>query len=84
MVFAFNCVTVILLYIEMARYFLRDDVPLIKGVFDRFFKSFCDEREKDPNAFIITHILLLMGYLHLSILQICLLDALSLEPLSSL
>ncbi len=61
MVFAFNCVGVLLIYMELARYFLKDHVPFIKNIFDDYFKSFCDEREKSPNAFIITHILLLIG-----------------------
>ena len=59
--FAFNSITVLLLHLELARYFLRDDVPMIKQAFDGYFKAFCDEREKSPNAFIITHVLLLMG-----------------------
>jgi hypothetical protein len=62
MVFAFNCVSVFLIYLELSRYFLKDHVPLIKGFFDDYFKSFCDERERAPDAFIVTHILLLMGY----------------------
>jgi hypothetical protein len=61
-VFAFNSITVLLLYLELARYFLKEKVPIVKQVFDNYFKAFCDEREKSPNAFIITHILLLMGY----------------------
>jgi hypothetical protein len=61
MTFAFNCVTVALLYLEFARYFLKDHVPSIKSLFDGYFKSFCDERERKADAFIITHILLLMG-----------------------
>ena len=61
MVFAFNCVTVLLIYMEFARYFLKDKVPIVSQIFDSYFKSFCDEREKDPDAFIVTHILLLMG-----------------------
>ena len=62
MVFAFNCVSVLLIYMELARYFLKDHISLIKNIFDDYFKSFCDEREKSSNAFIITHILLLTGY----------------------
>lgn len=62
MVFAFNCVSVLMIYIELSRYFLKDHIELIKTVFDSYFKTFCDEREKSPDAFIITHILLLLGY----------------------
>jgi len=29
MVFAFNCVTVMLIYMELARYFLKDKVPIV-------------------------------------------------------
>ena len=61
-VFAFNSITVLLLYLELGRYFLKDHVPPVKHIFDSYFKGFCDKREKSPNAFIITHILLLMGY----------------------
>ena len=61
MTFAFNSITVLLMYMELARYFLKDHVPFVKSIFDTYFKSFCDEREKSPNSFIITHILLLMG-----------------------
>jgi hypothetical protein len=61
MVFAFNCVTVLLIYMELARYFLKDKVSIVSQIFDSYFKSFCDEREKAPDAFIVTHILLLMG-----------------------
>ena len=60
-VFAFNCVTVLLIYMELARYFLKDKVGYVSRIFDNYFKSYCDEREKAPDAFIITHILLLMG-----------------------
>jgi aspartate ammonia-lyase len=50
------------MYLEFGRYFLKDNVPMVVGaLFDHFFKSFCDEREKNERAFIITHILLLMG-----------------------
>ena len=61
MVFAFNCVTVLLLILELARYFMSDDATFVKTGINQFFKNYCDEREKAPNAFIITHILLLMG-----------------------
>jgi len=61
MVFAFNSLTVVLLYLEFGRYFLRDKIPAVNQLFDGFFKSFCDEREKNERAFIITHVLLLMG-----------------------
>ena len=61
MVFAFNSLTIILIYVELGRYALRDKVPLVNKLFDGFFKGFCDEREKNERAFIITHILLLMG-----------------------
>lgn len=61
MVFAFNCFSVGMLYVELARYFLKDHVPQIRVVFDQYFKSFCDKREQSKDAFIITHILLLMG-----------------------
>lgn len=61
MVFAFNCFSVGMLYVELARYFLKDHIPQIRVVFDQYFKSFCDAREQNKDAFIITHILLLMG-----------------------
>ena len=61
MVFAFNCVSVLLIYMELARYFLKDKVQQVRSIFDKYFKSFCDERERVPDAFIVTHILLLMG-----------------------
>jgi hypothetical protein len=62
MTFAFNSITVLLIYIELLRYFLRDHLPILKSTkFDGFFKAFCDAREKKPDAFIMTHILLLMG-----------------------
>jgi len=44
MVFAFNCVTVLLIYIEFARYFLKDRV-LAAHYINSYFKSFSDERE---------------------------------------
>lgn len=61
MVFAFNCVTVLLLLLELTRFFLKDTVPLVRNTLEKFFKNYCDQREKGPNALIITHILLLMG-----------------------
>ena len=61
MVFAFNCFSVGMLYVELGRYFLKDHMPQIKTIFDQYFKSFCDAREQSKDAFIITHILLLMG-----------------------
>ena len=63
MVFAFNCVTVLLILIELTRYFFKDEVPYIKTTFENYFKSYCDAREKAPDALIVTHIFLLIGYL---------------------
>ncbi len=57
MVFAFNCVSVLLIYVELARY----QYPSAKSIVDKFFKGFCDEREKGDQAFVVTHIFLLMG-----------------------
>ena len=62
MVFAFNCVTVLMILIELTRYFFKDEEPFIKRTFETYFKSFCDEREKAPDALIVTHIFLLIGY----------------------
>ena len=62
MVFQFNISSVAFIYVELARYFLRNDVAFIRNVIDLFFKKYCDQREKGADAFIITHILLLMGY----------------------
>lgn len=61
MVFAFNCVTVFMILIELVRYFFKEDVPFIKNTFETYFKSFCDSREQAPHALIITHIFLLIG-----------------------
>jgi hypothetical protein len=61
MTFAFNSISVLLIYVELARYYLKDHSSIIKGMFEGFFKRFCDEREKGSDAFIVTHIMLLMG-----------------------
>jgi len=49
-----------MIYIELLRYFFRDSQS-IKNTFDVYFKSYCDSREKEPNALIVTHIFLLIG-----------------------
>jgi dolichol kinase len=56
-VFAFNSVSVLLILIEVVRY--------SEGIFSpglsRWFKSFCNGRERMAETMILTHIYLLMG-----------------------
>jgi hypothetical protein len=56
MVFAFNCVTVALIFLELLRFggFLPSGVT-------KLFKSLSDGREKAEATMITTHIYLLMG-----------------------
>eukprot|EP00347_Sterkiella_histriomuscorum_P023226 403335466 len=63
MTFAFNCVSVLLILIEMIRYFMKkkNEKGLILNSLDSYFKAFTDQREQQPNQLIVTHILLLMG-----------------------
>ena len=61
MVFAFNCITVILIAIELMRYFLKNEIPAVKIYVDSYFTSYVDIREKAPGALIVSHILLLLG-----------------------
>ena len=55
-VFAFNCVSVALIYLEI----LRWSGGLAEST-SKWFKSFCSDRERLPSTIIITHIYLLMG-----------------------
>ena len=61
MVFAFNCVTVTLILIELLRYNFASKSSFIKKNIDSFFKTYVDEREQKSDSLIVTHILLLMG-----------------------
>ena len=56
LVFAFNCVSVLLISIEILRY--ANMLP--KSVSD-WFKSFCTDRERLPESMILSHIYLMMG-----------------------
>lgn len=66
-VFAFNCVTAFLMLIEVFRCKCRTDNPKhlyesIANTLDRYFSSYCDDREgKERRTLILTHIYLLMG-----------------------
>uniref|UniRef100_A0A7S3FVZ0 dolichol kinase n=1 Tax=Strombidium rassoulzadegani TaxID=1082188 RepID=A0A7S3FVZ0_9SPIT len=57
MVFAFNCVSVALIAIEVLRY----SGKYFPQEFSAWFKKFSDGRERLPNTMILTHIYLLMG-----------------------
>ena len=61
MVFAFNCVTVTLILIELLRYNFASKSSFIKKNIDSFFKTYVDDREQKSDSLIVTHILLLMG-----------------------
>jgi hypothetical protein len=56
MVFAFNCVSVALIFLEALRF-----GGMLPQNFSRWFKEMSDGREKEPNTLIVTHIYLLMG-----------------------
>jgi dolichol kinase len=54
MIFAFNCVSVLLIIVEMIRYAFDSEI------LNKYFKSYCTH-EREKNGLIVTHIQLLMG-----------------------
>jgi dolichol kinase len=54
MIFAFNCVSVFLIMIEMARYSFETDI------LNKYFKTYCTH-EREKTGLIVSHIQLLMG-----------------------
>jgi dolichol kinase len=57
LIFAFNCVTVALIIIEVLRY----SGGILPESFSKWFKSMSNGRERIPANMIVTHIYLLMG-----------------------
>lgn len=60
-IFAFNCVTVLLILIESYRFSNKNSKSVVIQNLNSYFKRYCDKREKEDSSVIISHILLLMG-----------------------